>query len=94
MTPTEAGLLGLAGLFVLLAFRMPVGIAMMFVGVVGFAAVKGWAPALAVLGSEPFIISSNYDLIVIPLFVLMGNFAALSGMGRDLYAAAYAWVGH
>ena len=94
MTPTETGLLGLAGLFLFLALRMPVGIAMMFVGVLGFAALKGWGPALAVLGSEPFVIASNYELTVIPLFVLMGNFASVSGMSRDLYGAAYAWFGH
>lgn len=94
MTPTETGLLGLAALFLFLALRMPVGIAMMFVGILGFAALKGWGPALAVLGSEPFVIASNYELTVIPLFVLMGNFANVSGMSRDLYGAAYAWFGH
>ena len=94
MSPTTAGLLGLAGLFLLLALRMPVGIAMMFVGVLGFGTLHGWGPALALLGSEPFVIATNYELIVIPLFVLMGNFATVSGMSRDLYAAAYAWFGH
>ena len=38
--------------------------------------------------------SSFYPLSVIPLFVLMGQFATLSGMARDFYAAAYAWIGH
>ncbi len=94
MSPTTTGLVGLAGLFVLLALRMPVGIAMMLMGVLGFGVLNGWGPALAVLGSEPFVIATNYELIVIPLFVLMGNFATVSGMSRDLYAAAYAWFGH
>lgn len=93
MTPTQMGLAGLAALLLLLALRMPVGIAMLFVGFVGFALTSGWAPALALLGSEPFAIGTNYDLIVIPLFVLMGNLASASGMSRELYAAAYAWVG-
>lgn len=94
MTPTALGIAGLAGLFVLLAVRMPVGIAMLLVGFIGFGFATGWAPALALLASEPFVISSNYELIVVPLFVLMGNLATVSGMSRDLYAAAYAWVGH
>lgn len=94
MSPTAAGLLGLTGLFLLLALRMPVGIAMMLVGLLGFGALNGWGPALAMLGSEPFVIATNYELIVIPLFVLMGNFATVSGMSRDLYAAAYVWFGH
>jgi tripartite ATP-independent transporter DctM subunit len=46
------------------------------------------------LGSEAYHVSSNYALSVIPLFVLMGHFATLSGMARDFYAAAYAWIGH
>lgn len=94
MSPTAAGLLGLAGLFLLLALRMPVGIAMMLVGLLGFGVLNGWGPALAMLGGEPFVIATNYELIVIPLFVLMGNFATVSGMSRDLYAAAYVWFGH
>lgn len=88
------GITGFAALFLLLALRMPVGIAMLLVGFVGFGLASGWDPALALLASEPFVISSNYELIVIPLFVLMGNLATVSGMSRDLYAAAYAWVGH
>ena len=94
MTPTQMGLVGLAALLSLLALRMPVGIAMLFVGFAGFGLTSGWAPALALVASEPFVISSNYELIVVPLFVLMGNLATVSGMSRDLYAAAYAWVGH
>lgn len=94
MSPAGTGLAGLGLLFLLLAVRMPVGIAMILVGALGFGLLHGWAPALAVLGSEPFVIASNYELIVIPLFVLMGNLATLSGMSSDLYAAAYAWFGH
>lgn len=94
MTSTTLGIAGLAALFALLALRMPVGIAMLLVGFLGFGLANGWAPALALLAGEPFVISSNYELIVIPLFVLMGNLATVSGMSRDLYSAAYAWVGH
>ncbi len=94
MTPTVLGIAGLSALFLLLALRMPVGIAMLLVGFVGFGVANGWVSALSLLAGEPFVISSNYELIVVPLFVLMGNLATVSGMSRDLYAAAYAWVGH
>ncbi|MPY69545.1 MAG: TRAP transporter large permease subunit [Alphaproteobacteria bacterium] len=94
MSPTFAGLVGFAGLLVLLVLRMPIGIAMMLVGFVGIAVLNNADAALHTLGSFPYAYSSVYELSVIPLFVLMGNFAAASGMGRDLYAAAYAWVGH
>ena len=94
MTPTIVGIIGVACFFVLLALRMPVGIAMMLVGAVGVGVLNGWQAALATLGSEPFVIASNFELLIIPLFVLMGNLASVSGMSRDLYAAAYSWIGH
>jgi tripartite ATP-independent transporter DctM subunit len=88
------GLLGIVVMLILLALRMPIGIAMLLVGAAGFAILHGIDPALHMLGSYPYGYSAYYELAVIPLFVLMGNAAAVSGMGRDLYAAAYAWVGH
>jgi tripartite ATP-independent transporter DctM subunit len=73
---------------------MPVGVALVLVGVLGFAAVAGWQGALGLLGASPFQHSFNYDLSVIPLFVLMGNFAMISGMSADAYTAGQRWVGH
>ncbi|MBT5839073.1 MAG: TRAP transporter large permease, partial [Rhodospirillaceae bacterium] len=57
-------------------------------------AISGWEAALSTLGGEAFEITTTGTLIVVPLFVLMGNLAGVSGMSRDLYEAAYAWVGH
>lgn len=94
MSNTAFGLVGLAFLFIFLALRMPVAIAMALIGVVGFGLMSGWAPAISMLADEAFVISNNYELIVIPLFILMGNFASTSGMSRDLYNAAYSWFGH
>lgn len=94
MNPTFTGILGLVALFALLALRMPVGIAMMIIGAVGIAILNGLPAALGTLGSEPFVLASNFELLIIPLFILMGNLAGISGMSRDLYAAAYAWLGH
>jgi tripartite ATP-independent transporter DctM subunit len=94
MSDTAFGLVGIASLFILLALRMPVAIAMALVGVIGFGIMNGWSSAFSMLGDEAFVIANNYELIVIPLFILMGNFASTSGMSRDLYNAAYAWVGH
>jgi tripartite ATP-independent transporter DctM subunit len=47
-----------------------------------------------VLGAFPYSYSAVFTLSVIPLFVLMGSFATVSGMGADLYRTAYTWVGH
>jgi tripartite ATP-independent transporter DctM subunit len=67
---------------------------MLLVGSIGFAILVNWPAASSLLGSEPYHVTSFYPLSVIPLFVMMGLFATLSGMARDFYAAAYAWFGH
>jgi tripartite ATP-independent transporter DctM subunit len=94
MSPTAIGLVGMAALLVLLFLRMPIGIAMSLVGALGIAALNSPDAALIALGSYPYSYSAVHSLSVIPLFVLMGNFAVVSGMSSDLFAAAYAWVGH
>ncbi len=88
------GLIGIAVLLGLMALRMPIGIAMLLVGIIGFGVLNGWSAALAALGTYPYSYAAVYDFAVIPLFVLMGNLGSVSGMARDLYAAAYAWIGH
>jgi tripartite ATP-independent transporter DctM subunit len=88
------GLIGIGVLLLLMALRMPIGIAMLLVGIVGFAILNGPQAALAALGSYPYQYAAVYDFAVIPLFVLMGNLGSVSGMARELYAAAYSWIGH
>lgn len=94
MTPTLIGLLALAGLFLLIFIRVPVGIALAISGLTGYWALSGLDTTLALMGSIPFEIGYNYDLSIIALFVLMGNFAMVSGMSRDLYDMARSLVGH
>jgi tripartite ATP-independent transporter DctM subunit len=84
----------MAALLVLLFLRMPIGLAMTLVGAAGIALLNSPSAALHSLGSFPYSHAAVQAFAVIPLFVLMGNFAAVSGMGKDLYAAAYAWMGH
>ena len=94
MTPTTIGVVGMASMLLLMFARMPIGLAMALVGAAGIALLNSPAAALNSLGSFPYSHAAVQAFAVIPLFVLMGNFAAVSGMGRDLYAAAYAWMGH
>lgn len=88
-----AGLIGLAGLFILLGLRVPVGIALLTVGFCGIGAVNGIKPAMATMTSAAYSLSSEYSLMVIPMFLFMGNVATASGMSRKLFDAAYSWVG-
>ena len=93
MDGSTVALLGFATLFFLLFIRMPVGITMMMVGTIGIYLIRPQA-ALPILAGEIYNEASNYPLTIIPLFVLMGNLAGVSGMSRDLYDAAHAWLGH
>ena len=94
MTPTAVGIIGTCAMLALMCVRMPIGIAMALSGAIGIAVLNSPEAALNNLGSFPFSQSASQAFAVIPLFVLMGNFATVSGMGRDLYAAAHAWLGH
>jgi tripartite ATP-independent transporter DctM subunit len=94
VTPAAIGIAGMVLLVALLALRMPVAFTLMIVGFLGIWLLNGFAAALATMVSEAFVLSSYLELAVIPLFVLMGNLATASGMSRDLYNAAYAWIGH
>jgi tripartite ATP-independent transporter DctM subunit len=87
-------LLGFIGMFVLMTLRVPIGIAMGIVGVLGFAAIAGLGPGLNLLANVPLSVLTDYNLSIIPMFVLMGAFATQAGMSRELYTAGNAWVGH
>jgi C4-dicarboxylate transporter, DctM subunit len=87
-------LLGFIGMFVLMALRVPIGVAMGIVGVLGFGVLSGMKPALNLLGNVPLSVLTDYNLLVIPMFILMGAFASHSGMSRELFDAGRAWLGH
>lgn len=93
MTDFSIGLLGIGAMFVLLILRMPVGMAMLAVGFFGTWMLNGFRSANALMVTEAFSHVSNYNLTVIPLFILMGNIASVAGFSRGLYEAAFAWVG-
>jgi tripartite ATP-independent transporter DctM subunit len=94
MDPILLATLGLLGMFVLIALHVPIGVAMAVAGFVGFGFLGGWAPAASLFASEPVSVISSLDLAVIPLFLLMGGFAGVSGLSSDIYRLAYAFVGH
>ena len=94
MTPLAIGLIGLAVLFVLLLSRMPIGLVMALVGFAGFAIIAGFSDALGILGTVPYATFANYNMSIIPLFILMGAFCYYSGLSKDLYDTVHAWIGH
>lgn len=93
MTDFAIGIVGMLALFGLLALRVPVAFAMFAVGFFGIWALNGLNAAKSLLASESFTLASMPELVVVPLFILMGNVASETGMSRKLYDAAYAIVG-
>ncbi|MEL6769200.1 MAG: TRAP transporter large permease subunit [Pseudomonadota bacterium] len=88
MSPEGVGLTGLALLTLLLALGCPVGLAMIGVGLGGFAILIGPEPALRILERAALETAGNPGFTVIPLFILMGALVARAGIGRDLFEAA------
>ncbi|MCL4674528.1 MAG: TRAP transporter large permease [Pararhodobacter sp.] len=86
-------LLGFAALLTLSFIGFRVGFATLIVGFVGFGFVRGWDASLGMVGQQVIEGSMEYNLSVIPLFILMGVFVYRSDVSRDLYDAAYAALG-
>jgi tripartite ATP-independent transporter DctM subunit len=86
-------LLVLGLLFGLLAIGTPVGFAMAFSGSVGLLIVGGTPALFGILQTAPLSTVSSYELITIPMFLLMADLVLLSGVADDLFKTASAWVG-
>lgn len=85
---------GFALMFLLMAVRVPIGIAMGISGVVGFGLIAGFTPAINLLASVPLSVVTDYNLSVIPMFILMGALCSTAGMSTELFQAGIAWFGH
>ncbi|MCJ9752216.1 TRAP transporter permease [Neorhizobium sp. BETTINA12A] len=84
---------GFVAMFVLMGLRVPLGVSMGLVGVFGFAAMRGIAPALNLLTTSPIRVITDFNLTLVPFFILMGVFATNSGMSRELFRTGNAWLG-
>ncbi|MEO5797531.1 MAG: TRAP transporter large permease [Rhodoferax sp.] len=80
----------------LLVLRVPIGIAMFTMGAAGYVYLTGGntGPLLSMLKNMAYARLSNYDLVVIPLFLLMGQFATHGGLSAALFRCVSAFMGH
>lgn len=85
---------GCIAVIVLMLMRVPIAICLAAVSLAGSAWLIGWEPALALLIDKPIRAVTNFEFSVIPMFILMGTLVSVSGMSRELFRAAHAWVGH
>src|SRR5215203_4332981 len=77
-------------MLVLMAVRVPIAIAMFVAGATGYVFQAGWLPLANFLNTQAFARFASYDLSVIPLFILMGNFATQGGISKALFEFAAA----
>ena len=95
MSPLEIGVASFPALLILIFLRVPIGLAMFIVGLVGLSTITGnYNMALARLKSETYTTFSSYSLSIVPMFLLMGHFATLGGMSTALFKAAEGFLGH
>ncbi len=94
MDPISVAMLGILGMFALIALQIPIGISMAIAGVIGFGLLSGWNAAFSLIASKGVGTLSSEELAVIPLFLVMGSFANISGLAADIYRLAYAFIGH
>ncbi len=96
MSNLELGFWSFPILLVMVFLRAPIGLAMLLCGFGGWFMAMGGnpTPLLAKLKSETYTTFSSYSLTIIPLFLLMGQFATLSGMSQALFRAAESFLGH
>ncbi len=89
-----AALVGFALLIAISLAGIPIAVAMLGIGFVGFGLIQGWPPALFMVSQIAYETVQNYGLSVLPMFVLMGAFINHSRLSNELYDAANAFLGH
>lgn len=94
MSPEVWGIIGLLAMLALILLRMWIGIAMLLVGFVGYWVLRGYDAAAGMVTTITFGQATMYTLTTVPLFIFMGQIIFSANIGRDLYNAAYRWMGH
>ena len=94
MNEITVGITALVLLLLLFATGIELGIAMAWVGFVGFAYLNGLHPAMQLVGRDIYDVITNYGYTVFPLFILMGQIGFNAGIAVRLYGAAHKFVGH
>jgi tripartite ATP-independent transporter DctM subunit len=91
--PILTGILGSVFLLVVLLIGVPIAISLMFIGFLGVSLLSSVQAALPMLARTVYETSSYYPYTIIPLFIVMGGYAEISGISEDLYDAFEKWLG-
>ncbi|MDP3180115.1 MAG: TRAP transporter large permease subunit, partial [Spirochaetaceae bacterium] len=88
------GIIGIAVLLILFLTGLEMAYCMIIVGFLGFSALISFLPASNLIVKDFFEAFTTYSYTVIPLFVLMGEFASNTNIAKRLYGGAHKWFGH
>ena len=91
---TIVAIVGCSAVIVLMLMRVPIAVSLSTVAVLGFAYIVDPVPAFGLLVHSPIRTLTDFNFSVIPMFILMGALVSASGLSRELFRAATAWVGH
>jgi tripartite ATP-independent transporter DctM subunit len=92
MSDLAIGFVSLAAILVLIAIRVPIGIALSTVAFVGTTAIAGSATTFSLAGLLPYDFAASWELSAIPMFLLMGTLTFHTGLVTSLYDAARLWL--
>ncbi|MEQ8348030.1 MAG: TRAP transporter large permease subunit [Sneathiellaceae bacterium] len=93
MDTITVAIVSLAALLVLLALKVPIGVALGLISFAGFWILLNFDVALSTIRTIPYEFSANWDLTAIPMFLLMGAIVNQSGISTALFRAARLWLG-
>ncbi len=93
MSGELAGSLGIAVMVFLMILGMPIAFTMILVGFLGFSCLTSMGGGLFLLGDSFYYQFTSYTMLVVPLFVFMGEIAFHSGISKRIYRTAHAWLG-
>ena len=94
MSDWQIGVICVIAMFVLMILRMHIGVTMGLTAFIGIALLTNLDSAFGKLAHTAFSQSSTYMMSVIPLYMLMGELAFLSGLSQDAYRTVNKWLGH
>lgn len=92
MSSLAVGFSGLAAILVLVALRMPIGVALALVAILGLVKVAGLAAVMSLAGSLPYEFASSWELSAVPMFLLMGALVYRSGLTDPMFRALRMWL--
>ena len=93
MDRTYIGMIGMGIALLMVFLRVPIGVAMGLVGIVGIAVLSTWSAAFSIAKSIPYTLIGDWNLSAVPMFLLMGYIASATGLTNGLFASARLFLG-